>query len=405
MARACPSLKASFLEKALCRSERVADAQIHTGRAGVGHTRRAADQADAGAVLVVDARQPGVQRGALGEVVDISDRIFVGLAAAAREGRGVAAELGAGVLDAQAACPHGDGCAQVETVHLPGGCAVDGLPLQAVVSAIEQETAEVVRGAQHQVFQIAGCGDGAGRSHGRGAVDPAIADTHVQRARAIAQVAAYVPAGLACARAGGVLVAKGNRELAIDTAQVARQEVAHGVADARAVNHAALAGGVVGSLADRLEQIGLHTGGGVGARESGEDVVAGGVVATQPDFTPGIVAQPDRGAALEAKGAAAAASADIRVEAAFKPELSSVAAAEVLRAAQAKQAGLALAGVQCIEPVAAGLGNGDTDVHHTKNGDGRLCQGQAGRRGEECAHRESQNARARFLIFHWRDTN
>jgi hypothetical protein len=34
-----------------------------------------------------------------------------------------------------------------------------------------------------------------------------------------------------------------------------------------------------------------------------------------------------------------------------------------------------------------------------------LCQGQAGRRGEECAHRESQNARARFLIFHWRDTN
>src|SRR2546427_56747 len=162
----------------------------------------------------------------------------------------------------------------------------------------------------------------------------------------------------------------------IDTAQVARQEVAHGVADARAVDHAALAGGVIGSLADRLEQIGLHTGGGVGARESGEDVVAGGVVATQPDFTPGIVAQPDRGAALEAKGAAAAASADIGVEAAFKPELSSVAAAEVLRAAQAKQAGLALAGVQCIEPVAAGLGNGDTDVHHTKNGDGRLRQGQ-----------------------------
>src|SRR5258707_7394021 len=56
---------------------------------------------------------------------------------------------------------------------------------------------------------------------------------------------------------------------------------------------------------------------------------------------------------------------------------------------------LALAGVQCIEPVAAGLGNGDTDVHHTKNGDGRLRQGQAGRRGEECAHRESQNARDR----------
>src|SRR2546429_2588071 len=89
------------LEKALCRSERVADTQIHTGRAGVGHTRRAADQADAGAVLVVHTRQPCVQRGALGELVDISDRILVGLAAAAREGRGVAAELGAGVLDAQ----------------------------------------------------------------------------------------------------------------------------------------------------------------------------------------------------------------------------------------------------------------------------------------------------------------
>src|SRR5256885_373543 len=64
-----PALKASFLEKALCRSERVADTQIHTGRAGVGHTRRAADQADAGAVLVVHTRQPCVQRGALGEQI------------------------------------------------------------------------------------------------------------------------------------------------------------------------------------------------------------------------------------------------------------------------------------------------------------------------------------------------
>ena len=144
------------------RSERVADAQVHTARAGIGNTRGAADQADAGTVLVADVRHTSVQRGALGQVVDISDRILVGLAAAAREGRGVAAELGAGVLDAEAARARRDGGAQVEPVYLAGSCAADGFPLQTVVSAIEREAAEVVRSAQCQVVQVAGCGNGAG---------------------------------------------------------------------------------------------------------------------------------------------------------------------------------------------------------------------------------------------------
>ncbi len=376
-AKACSTLETSLLKEALCRSERVADANIHTSRPGVGYTCRATNQTNAGAILVVDSRNPGVHRGALGEVVDIADRILVGLATAAREGCGVTAELGAGVLDAEAAWPDGDGSAQVEAVHLPGGSAAGGFPLHAVVSTIEHETTEVVGSAQRQVFQVAGCGDGTGRSHGGSAVDLAVADTHVQRAGAIAQVAAYVSAGLACAGVGGVFITKGNRELAVDTAQVARQEVAHGVADARAIHRAALAGGVIRSLTDRLEQVGLHAGGGVGAPEGGEDVVAGGVVATQADFTPGIVDQSDSGTALETQRAATAATPGVRAEATFEPELSLVAAAEVFRAAKADQAGLALAGVQSIEPVAAGLGTGDADVHYAKNGDGRLCQGQA----------------------------
>ncbi|MPM94363.1 hypothetical protein SDC9_141509 [bioreactor metagenome] len=72
-AMACSTLETSLREKASCRSERVADADIHTSRPGVGDTCRAADQANAGAILVVDTRNPGVHRSALGEVVDISD--------------------------------------------------------------------------------------------------------------------------------------------------------------------------------------------------------------------------------------------------------------------------------------------------------------------------------------------
>ena len=43
-------------EAVLCHSERMADTQIDTGRAGVGHPGRAADQANACAILVADMR-------------------------------------------------------------------------------------------------------------------------------------------------------------------------------------------------------------------------------------------------------------------------------------------------------------------------------------------------------------
>lgn len=387
------------------RSERVADAQVHTARAGIGNTRGAADQADAGTVLVADVRHTSVQRGALGQVVDISDRILVGLAAAAREGGGISAEFGASVLDAEIARAQRQGAAQVEAIDLAGCSGANGFPLQAVVSAAEHEAAEVVRSAQCQVVQVAGCGNGAGGGHRTVSGHLAVADAHVQRAGAVAQATADVLAGLACAGAGSIFVTEGCRQLAVEAAQVAGQQIAHGVADARAIHRTALAGGVVGCLADGLEQVGLHAGGGVRATEGGEDVVAGGVVATQADFTPGLVGQSDGGAALESQRAAAATGTSVGVEAAFEPELSLVAAAEVFLAAETNQAGLALAGVQCIESVAAGLGAGDADVHHAKNGDGRLCQGQAGSRCDKRAHHECQGARARFLSFHCRDTN
>ena len=138
-----------------------------------------------------------------------------------------------------------------------------------------------------------------------------------------------------------------------------------------------MAGGVIGSLANGLEQIGLHAGGGVWSAESREDVVAGGVVTTQADFPPGIVAQPDGRAALETQRAAAATGTGVGVEAPFKPELSLIAAAQIFLAAKSDQAGLTLAGVQRIEPVAASFGTGNTNIHHTKDSDGRLCKRHA----------------------------
>jgi hypothetical protein len=150
-----------LLKEALCRSERVADANIHTSRPGVGYTCRATNQTNAGAILVVDTRNPGVHRGALGEVVDIADRILVGLATAAA----VALPLNLALAYLTRKLPGPTGMVAPSRSRPPSRRLRRWrFPLLLLYPPLSKKLPKLLEAPSAKSSQVAGCGDGMAKS-------------------------------------------------------------------------------------------------------------------------------------------------------------------------------------------------------------------------------------------------
>src|SRR5256885_594393 len=309
-------------------SEEVAHAHLEAGGAATqrGARGRQALHADGlgRAVLVLEEGHRAVDLGALGQVVPVAhtDLVPVGIAAV-----GVVVAVGSLEL----AHAHGRGHAQLQGGDLEGAALFAG-PQQHGLGHAEVPAQAHVAGREVGRIAVA-----IELARGQRAVEGALAVAEAQAA-----VVALVLVGCAAR-----LLAHGHLHLAVEAAQVLRQEVADRVADldGRAARGRARAGN-----AQHGEAHGAAHAVGEEGVEDQRAQEGGRVIAAQAHFAE-VARQAHGGAAVEAQAATAGlARAAVHVHARLQPEASAQAAAQLFRAAKADAADVGAARGQ------AGLG-------------------------------------------------